>query len=272
MNRLAEIIDKRRLSLAAAKRAVSLDSLGAAMQVGRGRRPPHALRQAMANGEVINVIAEFKRRSPSKGIIKAGADARATARQYELGGAAAISVLTEPDYFEGSLDDLREVREATPLPILRKDFVIDEYQVYESAAAGADALLLIVAALNDSELTKLRQISEDELAMDAVVEVHTVDEMQRAVDCGARIIGVNNRNLATFEVSLDTSVELARQAPPDTILISESGIETVNDIERLHAAGYRGFLIGETLMRSANPAALIGELTQRVGTAAGPSK
>src|SRR6185436_5693191 len=122
MNRLAEIIDKRRQSLAAAKRAVSLDSLKAVMQVVRRPRPPHALRQAMATGGRINVIAEFKRRSPSKGVIRSGADPRATARQYELGGAAAISVLTEPDYFEGSLDDLRAVREATPLPILRKDF------------------------------------------------------------------------------------------------------------------------------------------------------
>jgi len=144
---------------------------------------------------------------------------------------------------------------------------VDEYQVYESAAAAADALLLIVATLNDSELRSLRELAENNLGMDALVEVHTADEMRRAIECGATLIGVNNRNLATFEVSLDTSTELAAQAESETILISESGIETAEDIRRLRAAGYRGFLIGETLMRAEDPAALIAELTG-VGSAA----
>src|SRR5205085_5667798 len=152
------------------------------------------------------------------------------------------------DFFNGSLDDLQAVRQATSLPILRKDFILDDYQVYESAAAGADALLLIVAALDDESLRRLRELAEKELAMDALVEVHTRDEMHRAVDCGANIIGVNNRNLATFEVSLSTSIELAGCAPAGTILISESGIETKEEINRLRDKGYDGFLIGETLM------------------------
>jgi indole-3-glycerol phosphate synthase len=218
------------------------------------------LRGALSTGTGIKIIAEFKRRSPSKGAINAGADPQALARQYENGGAAAMSVLTEPDYFDGTLDDLLDVRKATQLPLLRKDFIVDEYQVYESAAAAADALLLIVAALNDSELRGLRELAENKLGMDALVEVHTAEEMRRAIDCGATLIGVNNRNLATFEVSLETSMELAAQAGPETILISESGIETADDIRRLRAAGYRGFLIGETLMRAEDPSALIAEL------------
>ena len=223
----------------------------------RASGPPHALFRALTDGESIKVIAEFKRRSPSKGSIKAEADPVTMARQYERGGATAISVLTEPDYFDGSLDDLRAVRKATTLPILRKDFIVDEFQVHEAAAAEADALLLIVAALNDSELTKLRQITEDDLGMDALVEVHTSAEMHRAIDCGAKLIGVNNRNLATFEVTLDTSIELGRLASGKQILISESGIETVDDITRLRLAGYQGFLIGETLMRAEDPSALL---------------
>jgi indole-3-glycerol phosphate synthase len=261
VNRLAEIISTRKQRVAEAKDAAPhevVESLGIST---RANAQPHALLHSLSAHGPNRIIAEFKRRSPSKGTIKGGADAVETARQYQRGGAAAISVLTEPDYFDGSLDDLREVRKAVALPILRKDFIIDPYQVFESAAAGADALLLIVAALTDVELKRLRGITEDELGMDALVEVHTADEMQRAVNCGATIIGVNNRNLATFEVSIETSIELARDAESGTILISESGIETVEDIRRLRAAGYRGFLIGETLMRAAHPEQLLAEFT-----------
>ena len=261
MNRLAEIIATRKQRVALAKSNVPRFAVERAAHQTRAQATANSLRSALSTGTGIKIIAEFKRRSPSKGAIKAGADPQAVARQYENGGAAAMSVLTEPDYFDGSLDDLRDVRKATELPLLRKDFIVDEYQVYESAASSADALLLIVAALNDSELRSLRELAEDKLGMDALVEVHTADEMRRAIDCGATLIGVNNRNLATFEVSLDTSMELAAQAGPETILISESGIETADDIRRLRAAGYRGFLIGETLMRAEDPAALIAELT-----------
>ena len=261
MNRLAEIIATRKQRVALAKSNVPRFAIEHAARQTRAHATANSLRGVLSNGTGVKIIAEFKRRSPSKGAINAGADPQAVARQYEKGGAAAMSVLTEPDYFDGSLDDLRDVRKATELPLLRKDFIVDEYQVYESAAAPADALLLIVAALNDADLLSLRELAEDKLGMDALVEVHTADEMRRAIDCGATLIGVNNRNLATFEVSLDTSMELAAQAGSETILISESGIETAEDIRRLRAAGYRGFLIGETLMRAEDPAALIAELT-----------
>src|SRR5207244_13492290 len=145
----------------------------------------------------INIIAEFKRRSPSKGEIRSNADPTIIAKAYEAAGASAVSVLTEEDYFDGSLDDLRAVRQATLLPIVRKDFVFEEYQVYESAAAGADALLLIVAALNEKELGRLRKLAEDDLGMDAMVEVHTKEELGKALGAGARLIGVNNRDLHT---------------------------------------------------------------------------
>ena len=172
-------------------------------------------------------------------------------------------MLTEEDYFDGSLDDLRAVRQATSLPIVRKDFVFEEYQVYESAAAGAGALLLIVAALDDATLIRLRQVAEDELGMDALVEVHTSEEMDRARSSGAKLIGVNNRNLGTFEVSLETSVKLAPFAGNDALLISESGIESADDVRRLYDLGFRGCLIGESLMRADDPGEALKTFTQR---------
>jgi len=213
---------------------------------------PHAFRSALQR-DGVNIIAEFKRRSPSKGTIRDGANPIEMARAYQAGGAVAMSVLTEEDYFAGSLDDLRQVKSTVDLPVLRKDFIFDEYQVYESAAVGADAILLIVAVLDDELLSRLRRLAEDELGMDALVEVHTSDEMRRAAACGAKLIGVNNRDLRTFEVSLNTSLSLAREAPPEALLISESGLNNSADLERLRDAGYRGFLIGETLMRAEDP-------------------
>ena len=207
---------------------------------------------ALKDESKINIIAEFKRKSPSKGEIRINADPSAIAREYQAGGASAVSVLTEEDYFAGSLVDLRAVRQAISVPVLRKDFIIEEYQVYESAAVGADALLLIVAALDDETLIGLRRITEDELGMDALVEVHTREEMVRAVDSGAKLIGVNNRNLSTFEVSLETSAQLAWLGD-NALLVSESGIASSADIGRLYELGYRGFLIGETLMRADDP-------------------
>lgn len=217
---------------------------------------PHKFSNALRNDD-INIIAEFKRRSPSKGMIREGANAIEISRAYQAGGAVAMSVLTEEDYFAGSLDDLHHVKSAVELPVLRKDFIIDEYQVYESAAAGADAILLIVAALDDELLSRLRCLAEDELQIDALVEVHTSDEMKRAAACGAKLIGVNNRDLHTFEVSLETSLRLAREAPADALLISESGLKSPDDLQRLYDAGYRGFLIGETLMCADDPAAAL---------------
>lgn len=251
MSFLSEIIERKRQRLALAKRTVPSHF--------ERRSRPHRLRQALLN-DGINVIAEFKRRSPSKGVIRAGADLKQIAKSYHAGGAAAISVLTEEDYFSGSLDDLRTVKSIVDLPVLRKDFIFDDYQIYESAAAGADAVLLIVAVLDDQKLVSLRQLAEDVLGLDALVEVHTSEEMQRAIACGANVIGVNNRNLHTFEVSLETSLSLAKEAPTGAVLISESGLKNSTDLARLRDVGYHGFLIGESLMRSENPETALHDL------------
>jgi indole-3-glycerol phosphate synthase len=250
MNVLEEIIARKRERVQAAKQVVSLEVCS--------RARPHAFSDAL-RAEGINIIAEFKRRSPSKGLIRADAHVDEIAGAYQRGGAVAMSVLTEEDYFAGSLDDLRAVKAAVALPVLRKDFVFDEYQVYESAAAGANAILLIVAALDDQLLSGLRELAEG-LGLDALVEVHTSEEMSRAAASGATLIGVNNRDLRTFEVSLQTSLSLAREAPHDALLISESGLHSAADLQRLHDVGYRGFLIGETLMRAANPEQALRDL------------
>ena len=263
MNMLSEIITKKRERVAAAKQAVPLEDMRSLAHEARRRAKSHTLLNALRR-DGINIIAEFKRRSPSKGIIRAAANLTDIAQSYQSGGAAGISVLTEEDYFAGSLDDLRQLKTAVQLPVLRKDFVFEEYQVYESAAAGADALLLIVAALDDQVLLRLRRLAEEELGLDALVEVHTSDEMKRAASCGASLVGVNNRDLRTFEVSLETSLSLAREAPKGALLISESGLHSSQDLQRLHEAGYRGFLIGETLMRADNPEHALRDLRNDV--------
>ncbi|GAC1446710.1 MAG: indole-3-glycerol phosphate synthase TrpC [Pyrinomonadaceae bacterium] len=213
-----------------------------------------------------NISAELKRASPSNGLIRAGVDVVKLAREYESGGACAVSVLTEEDRFRGSLLDLRAAREAVQLPLLRKDFIFDEYQIYEAAEAGADALLLIVAALDDASLTRLRRVTEDELGMDALIEVHTRDEAKRAIVCGAKIIGVNNRDLRSFNVSLETSYKIAddlrANKAHDVLLISESGLSDETDLRDLRVHGYDGFLIGESLMRAVDAAAMLRELTK----------
>ena len=259
MDVLSEIIAKKRERVLAAKELVPLARLRDLATEARRNAVPYALSNALRR-DGINVIAEFKRRSPSKGIIRADADVRQIVKSYDMGGAAAISVLTEEDYFSGSLDDLRAVKGTVRLPVLRKDFVFDEYQVYESAAAGADAILLIAAALDDELLLNLRLLAEDELGLDALVEVHTSHEMKRAVACDARLIGVNNRDLRTFEVSLETSLSLAPEAPGDALLVSESGLRSRDDLELLYSTGFRGFLIGETLMRAEDPQQALSEL------------
>jgi len=251
MDFLSEIIEVKRQRVGAAKARFPQERVRELAHQSRGAAS-HQLVHALSNSSRPNIIAEFKRRSPSKGKINEHAEPETVAQMYERGGAAAISVLTEEDYFDGSLHDLRRIRTATSLPILRKDFVFDAYQVYETAAAGADALLLIVAALDDETLTRLRAMAEEELGLDALVEVHTKAELDRAVKCGARLIGVNNRNLRTFEVSTNTSTLLARAAPPNAILVSESGL-TPEEVRRLRGVGYQGFLIGEAFMRAADP-------------------
>jgi indole-3-glycerol phosphate synthase len=252
-NFLSKIIEKKKERLAEAKRLRPLEGLRREALSAREGMRRHAFREALADAAHVNVIAEFKRASPSKGEIRGGASAGETARAYERGGASAVSVLTEADFFRGSLRDLAEVKESVRLPVLRKDFILEEYQVFESAAAGADALLLIVAALDDATLAHLLALAEDELGMDALVEVHTAEEMSRAAKACARVVGVNNRDLHTFEVSLETSVELAGYAPRAALLVSESGLHNASDIARLRARGFGAFLIGEALMRAERP-------------------
>jgi indole-3-glycerol phosphate synthase len=258
---LSRIVAARRRAVARESAARPLDEMRAAALAVRQNAEPHALRRALLRQGTLNVIAEIKRASPSKGELRGDVEPAELARAYERGGAAAISVLTEEEFFRGSLQDLRDVRAAVALPVLRKDFIIGEWQIYEAAEAGADALLLIVAALDDATLARLLRLTENELGMDALVEVHTSEELSRAQESGARIVGVNNRNLRSFDVSLETSVEIARLAAPDTVLVSESGLRTRGDLERLAALGYKGFLIGETLMRSDAPQNVLRELT-----------
>ena len=216
------------------------------------------LRNAFTANSGTKIIAEIKRASPSKDTIAETINVVDLAKSYRAGGASAISVLTDEDFFKGSLQDLVEVRAAVDLPILRKDFFIDEFQIYESARAGADAILLIVAALSEADLSKLLRLAQDDLGMDAVVEVHTIDELTIAASVGADVIGVNNRDLHSFEVSLDVSRRSIKHRPPGALMIAESGISTRAEIDELKKLGFDGFLIGETLMRAQNASELLG--------------
>lgn len=258
---LDNIFNDKRARVEAAKRLGKSVSLREQAIDTRSTRTPHRLREALSDRLHINVIAEFKRASPSKGVINHGSDPADIAGQYQAGGAAAMSVLTEEDHFKGSLDDLRTVRAAVDLPLLRKDFIFDEFQIYEAAAAGADAILLIAAMLDDDKIETLRVIAEDELGLDALVEVHTLEELERVKQTGAKLIGVNNRDLKSFHVTLDVSRELIRHAPADAIMVTESGLQTREEIVELKELGYSGFLIGETLMRSGTPATTLRDLT-----------
>jgi len=219
-----------------------------------------AFEAALGMPDRVNIIAECKRRSPSRGVLAAQYDPVAIATQYEAGGAVAVSVLTEPTFFDGALAHLTAVREHVGLPVLRKDFIVDEYQLLEARAAGADAVLLIVAALEQRDLIDLRQRA-DALGLAALVEVHDDEELSRAVDCGARLVGVNNRNLRTLAVDVDASDRLAARMPSSVVGVSESGLQTRADLERLAAAGYKAFLIGERFMTAPQPAQAIQELT-----------
>jgi indole-3-glycerol phosphate synthase len=193
-------------------------------------------------------------------VIRSDLSATDIARCYERGGACAVSVLTDQEFFGGSVDDITTVRASTGLPVLRKDFIIDEIQICEAAAAGADAVLLIAAALDDCELREMRTLAEEELGLDTLVEVHTLEELRRATTAGATIIGVNNRDLRTFRTSLETSERLIAEAPPDRVMISESGLQGADSLRRLHALGFRGFLIGEALMRASDPERALRDL------------
>jgi indole-3-glycerol phosphate synthase len=205
------------------------------------------------------IIAEVKKASPSKGVLSVDFDPSRNARAYEAGGAAAISVLTDGPFFQGSLADLQAARGAVSLPVLRKDFTIDPSQILEAAAHGADAILLIAAILTTREMRDFRETAA-RYGLSALVEVHDKAELDRAIDSGAEIIGVNNRNLSTFELSLDVSLALAEFMPKGAALVSESGIHNAADIARLRSAGYHAFLVGEHLMKSGDPAGALREL------------
>jgi indole-3-glycerol phosphate synthase len=252
---LREIVEKRVERLAETKKAVSIECLEE-----RARQAPAALdfKGAFASG-TIRIIAEVKRASPSKGVLNADLEPSVLVRSYETGGAAAISVLTEQDHFQGSLSDLEAVRSATRLPILRKDFIVDPYQVVEARASGADSFLLIASILDVGELQLLLEQGRQQ-GMEPLVEVHDRSDLDKALNAHAQVIGINNRDLKTFQVSLDTTVRLAKEIPDGHVIISESGIRTREDILSLRDAGVHGFLIGETLVTSQNPAASLREL------------
>jgi len=207
----------------------------------------------------IRIIAECKRRSPSRGVLRPDYDPVAIARAYEVAGAAAVSVLTEPTFFDGALDHLRRVRAAVTLPVLRKDFIVTPYQVVEAAAAGADAVLLIAASLDDRQLGALAAIARD-CGLDTLVEVHDRGELDRAVAAGADVIGVNSRNLRTLAVSQDVLDELGPSIPPGVVAVAESGLRTPGDLQRLRAVRYDAFLIGERFMADPHPGAALAEL------------
>jgi indole-3-glycerol phosphate synthase len=210
-----------------------------------------------------NVIAECKRRSPSRGVLRARYDPAALARGYEAAGAVAISVLTEPSFFDGALEHLAQVRGAVRCPILRKDFLIDEYQLLEARVAGADAVLLIVAALEQAELTRLHGAATAH-GFAVLVEAHTRDELDRAIQAGATIVGINSRNLRTLEVSLDGALDLARHLLPGVTAVAESGIRSWLDLAALRAGGYHAFLVGERLMTAPDPGAALAALLKPV--------
>ncbi|HET9530800.1 MAG TPA: indole-3-glycerol phosphate synthase TrpC [Blastocatellia bacterium] len=215
--------------------------------------------QALRREDRTNIIAEIKRRSPSKGTIREPLDPASIASSYRKAGAAALSVLTEEDFFGGSVDDLIAARRASGLPALRKDFLFDPYQVYEAAAAGAAAILLITAILDDDRLLELLSLAR-EAGLAALVEVHTEKEMERSAQAGAEIIGINNRDLTSFNVDLRTSLELGRLAPSGVTLVSESGIKTSDDLAMLRDCGFHAFLIGERFMTAEDPGGALKEL------------
>jgi len=259
--RLDTILASTRASVLAAKARVSV----AELEKSAARRQPRgwatALRKQAPTGSA--VIAEIKKASPSKGLIRADFNVEWLAERYQGAGAAALSILTDEPYFQGSLRNLELASSAVALPCLRKDFMVDEYQVIEARAHCADAILLIAAALTNAEMKRFADGARA-LELDVLVEVHTADELHRALDAlgetGADAIGVNNRDLKTFEVRLETSFELVERIPASVVRVTESGISAAEDLERLRAAGFDAFLIGESLMRQPDPGAALAVL------------
>jgi indole-3-glycerol phosphate synthase len=252
---LSCIVEKRRETIAHRQRVLPLAVLKMTV-VNKKVSPPRDFAGALGHSGTINIIAELKKASPSRGVIREDYEPAEIASVLAGAGAAALSVLTEEDFFQGSLAHLKEARKQVKIPILRKDFIVDPWQVWEARAVEADSFLLITAILDDRTLGELLALGRD-LGMEALVEVHTREELHRAVSSGARILGVNNRDLKTFKVCLDTSLALVDDIPAECVAVSESGIRSREDIERLRHAGFDAFLIGEHLMDSPDPAAAL---------------
>jgi indole-3-glycerol phosphate synthase len=263
---LDRIVEARRESIAHRKRSLPEAALKFAVEKAL---PPRDFAAALSR-DGYNVIAELKKASPSRGVLREHYAPGTLAAGLESAGAAALSVLTEEEFFHGSLGDLKEAKKATQIPILRKDFIIDPWQVLEARAAGADAFLLIVAILEDATLRELLELGRS-LKMEPLVEVHSREEIARAVAAEARIIGVNNRDLRDFSVRLETSLELIEAIPEDCIAVSESGLRTHEDLARLRRAGFDAFLVGEHLMKDADPAKPLRALLESGGTDGRPS-
>lgn len=251
---LAKIVAHKRVELAG--RQSGVPSLEAAAEASVPSRRP--FRQALES-HTPAIIAEIKKASPSKGLLSESFDPPAIAQLYARGGAAALSVLTDERFFQGRFADLQAARAAVSLPALRKDFTIDPLHIIEAAAHGADAVLLIAAILDTSQLRRFRELAA-QYSLDALVEVHDAEELDRAIESGATLIGVNNRDLRTFEVHLETSLDLARRMPAGILKVSESGIHSRADVQLLRSAGYSAFLVGEHLMKSPDPAAALEAL------------
>ena len=252
---LQTIVRRKEADIARARRTVAEDELVARARARTDFRPFEA-RLGRPGDSGVNIIAEIKRASPSKGDIRPDLDAAETATRYEAGGAAAVSVLTDTAFFKGSLDDLTAARAACSLPILRKEFIISRYQVYEAAAAGADAILLIARILTPDKLRQLYDLCR-ELDMGALVEIHTPDDARVVAACGARLVGINNRNLSTFETDLGVARALVAELNPAQVPVAASGIAGAGDIRANLDVGIFNFLVGESIVRAADPAAFI---------------
>jgi len=257
---LERILAHTRIEVAETRAAADVASLERQAAAHHPRGFEASLREAAASGPA--VIAELKKASPSRGLIRADFDPVALARSLEAAGAAALSVLTDHEFFQGSLDNLTRASAAVRIPCLRKDFIVDPFQILEARAARADAILLIVAALADSELRSLFAEARS-VGLDVLCEIHDREELERAVAMGFTVIGVNSRNLHTMQVDPQTQIELARMLPPTAVRVAESGIGSASDIARMREAGYDAFLIGESLMRQPDPAATLAALLER---------
>jgi indole-3-glycerol phosphate synthase len=254
---LEQIVNATRGKVVAAKRAADLHELERRAEQHVPRRFRRALEEKSRTG--VAVIAELKKASPSKGLIRAEFCAEELARELEAAGAAALSVLTDEEFFQGSLENLRRASAAVKIPCLRKDFIVDEFQLLEARANSADAVLLIAAALRQAELTELARSARTR-GLDVLCEVHDEVELQRALDAGCDLIGVNTRDLRTFKTDAETAFRLAERLPKNVVKVAESGIRSGEDVARLRAAGYQAFLIGESLMRAGRPGAALREL------------